>query len=769
MRKSLPLYVMFAMAAAILAGVGWDWYHSRIALQEADRWEKHTYEVLLQGNKLLSALTDVETAQRSFLLTGSEEHLQPFDEALPRVAQALAGLKTLTKDNPHQQQRLASLELLTRARLANLKDTIDLRRTQGLEAAMQAVRSNHGQSLMEEVRRPVGEFQAEEAKLLRERRLAKEASLARTFRLGILGGVLSGVFMLVGFLGFKLQQRAARASEVHYRRLFEAAEEGVLLVDVQTRQIKDANPFITQLLGYSREELLGREFWQIGLPQDAQANQAVWHQLQEQRHVRYENLPLQTKSGEPREVEFVSNVYEEDGHSVIQCHIRDIAERKRLEQERTIVLAREQAARQEAELARTQFRALFESAPGLYLVLLPEDFRIVAVSDAYLHATMTDRSQIMGRTLFEVFPDEPNDPSADGVRNLRASLERVRQDRQADIMAVQRYPIRLPPDRGDGFEERYWSPVNSPIFGAAGELAYIIHRVEDVTEFVHLKQRQGAWEEGENLLQGRVSRMEADIVLRSKELQDLNDRLRRNEAQLQAANQELNEFATIVSHDLKAPLRGVATLAKWLQTDYADKLDQEGRDNLADMVKRVGRMDRMIEGILSYSRLGRTQEKPEPVPLTELVPAVVEDLAPPEHVHVHISPDLPLVHGEPVRLRQLFQNLIGNAIKYGDKPHIEIRVSWVDSGSMWEFTVADNGPGIEERHYDRIFRIFQTLAPKDRSDSTGVGLALVKRIVEGAGGRVWLESRLGQGSAFHFTWPKGSRTAATETAERMAA
>jgi signal transduction histidine kinase len=199
----------------------------------------------------------------------------------------------------------------------------------------------------------------------------------------------------------------------------------------------------------------------------------------------------------------------------------------------------------------------------------------------------------------------------------------------------------------------------------------------------------------------------------------------------------------------------VATLALWLQSDHADKLDADGREKLTEIVERIGRMDRMIDGILHYSRLGRTEQKPESVALSELVPRLVEDLDPPAHVHVHVAADLPVVKGEAVRLRQLFQNLIANAIRYCDKPQIEVRVDWADADPFWELSVRDNGPGIEQRHFERIFKMFQTLSPKDKTDSTGVGLALVKRIVERVGGRVWVESHLGEGSTFHFTWPKG--------------
>src|SRR5258705_12012527 len=136
------------------------------------------------------------------------------------------------------------------------------------------------------------------------------------------------------------------------------------------------------------------------------------------------------------------------------------------------------------------FRQLFESTPGLYLVLSP-DLRIIAVSDAYLRATMTQRQAIMGRGVFEVFPDNPDDPAATGVQNLRASLNRVLTARAADTMAVQQYDIARPASEGGGFEVRFWSPVNSPVLDSSGRLIYIIHRVEDVTAFVRLKQKGG--------------------------------------------------------------------------------------------------------------------------------------------------------------------------------------------------------------------------------------------------------------------------------------
>jgi PAS domain S-box-containing protein len=172
---------------------------------------------------------------------------------------------------------------------------------------------------------------------------------------------------------------------------------------------------------------------------------------------------------------------------------------------------------------KPDFQALFESAPGLYLVLTP-DLNIVAVSEAYLRATMTRREQILGRGIFDVFPDNPDDPTATGVRNLRASLERILHRRASDTMAVQKYDIRRPDSEGGGFEERYWSPVNSPVLGAAGELVYIIHRVEDVTEFVRLKQRGIEQDKLAEELRTRAEHVEAEVFLRAKEVQEAGRR-----------------------------------------------------------------------------------------------------------------------------------------------------------------------------------------------------------------------------------------------------
>ena len=198
--------------------------------------------------------------------------------------------------------------------------------------------------------------------------------------------------------------------------------------------------------------------------------------------------------------------------------------------------------------------------------------------------------------------------------------------------------------------------------------------------------------------------------------------------ELESANEELRNFGYVVSHDLKAPLRAIGSLANWLSADYADKFDDEGKEHMRLLISRVYRMDGLIDGILQYSRVGRVKETIVAVDLDRLVHEVIDLLAPPPSIAVTIESPLPTVMTEPTRIQQVFQNLLSNAIKYMDKPDGRIRIACETEGGQWKFSITDNGPGIDQQHFDKIFQLFQTLAPRDRVESTGVGTALVKKI-----------------------------------------
>lgn len=223
--------------------------------------------------------------------------------------------------------------------------------------------------------------------------------------------------------------------------------------------------------------------------------------------------------------------------------------------------------------------------------------------------------------------------------------------------------------------------------------------------------------------------------------------------QLKRINAELEKFAYVVSHDIKAPLRGIGTVAEWIRTDFGPIVDPDSRENLNLMLERVHRLDRLIDGILQYSRAGRSSETRVLVDTNALVLDVIASLSPPEHISVEVAGELPRVEYNETELRQVFQNLVDNALRHLGKPNGVISVSGRRVGDYIEFSVRDTGVGIPERHFERIFELFQTLKPKDESGTTGAGLAIVKRIVECNGGLIRVTSQLDAGSEFTFSVP----------------
>jgi PAS domain S-box-containing protein len=374
------------------------------------------------------------------------------------------------------------------------------------------------------------------------------------------------------------------------------------------------------------------------------------------------------------------------------------------------------------------FRALFEFSPTPLLVLDPE-LTIVAVSDAYLAATMTEREALVGRHIFDAFPDNPDDPDATGVSNLGASLERVRRGRVADTMAVQRYDI---PHPDGGFETRYWSPLNSPVLDEQGQLQYVIHRVEDVSE-----------------------------------LQEAN-------RQLHAANAAKDEFLSRMSHELRTPLVAVSGFSELLALSDVGEREREWAQLVRSASKHLGRL---IDDVLDISRIavGQLPMTPEPVALGPLLHDVIELLRPLAARHdVVLRPPTSVaghgyVHADSARLKQVMINLIVNAIKYNRRGGSVRIATGPGAGGGFRIGVSDTGRGIDAASLARLFVPFERLdAAASGIDGVGLGLALSRTLIEAMHGSIGVESSPGAGSTFWVELPPGDDAAVLDTPDEAA-
>ena len=237
----------------------------------------------------------------------------------------------------------------------------------------------------------------------------------------------------------------------------------------------------------------------------------------------------------------------------------------------------------------------------------------------------------------------------------------------------------------------------------------------------------------------------------TKEIIEINKQREKLLSELAHQNQELSDYAHMVSHDLKSPLRSIDTLSAWLKEDYENQLDDEGNKTLNLIRNNVEKMDTLIKGILEYSTIGKNRIEIYDVNTNKLIEEILNIINIPDHISVSKN-DLPIVKGDKYRLQQLFQNLIVNAVSYNDKINGIVEIGVEDKGNFWEFYVKDNGKGIKETYFDKIFKTFEKI--ENNMESTGIGLSIVKKIVDLYGGKIWVDSKLNEGTTFYFTLKK---------------
>ncbi|MBC8757006.1 two-component sensor histidine kinase [Kordia sp. YSTF-M3] len=238
----------------------------------------------------------------------------------------------------------------------------------------------------------------------------------------------------------------------------------------------------------------------------------------------------------------------------------------------------------------------------------------------------------------------------------------------------------------------------------------------------------------------------------TKEILQINQQRDKLLTNLERQNQELNNYTHLVSHDLQSPLQSIDALTYWLQSDYEEILDEDGKNTIQLIRGNVEKMDTLVKGILKYSTIGSAEKGFYKVDTHFVVQKVVSTTEIPEHINISIPKKLPVVTGDHFRLEELFRNLINNAIKFNDKPQGEITIGYTDASDFWEFYVKDNGKGIEEKYFEKVFMAFQKL--ENDYKSSGIGLSIVKKIMDLYEGVIWIESKPTEGTTFYFTLKK---------------
>src|SRR5450631_1602949 len=370
---------------------------------------------------------------------------------------------------------------------------------------------------------------------------------------------------------------------------------------------------------------------------------------------------------------------------------------------------------------------------------------------------MTRRAEIVGCGLFEVFPDDPNNPAATGVRNWRASLERVLEHGVADPMAVQKYDIRRPAEEGGGFEERYWSPVNSPVFGPGHAIQYIMHRVEDVTEYVRLRRQEIEQDKVTQELRLRAAGMEAEIFQRGAELQEKN-------RELELASRAKDQFLSHMSHELRTPLHTVLGFSELLAEETAGPLNEKQHRFVKNIHGDSLHLLELINDILDLSKIaaGKLELRREAINVGEAIENAVSSvqaryLAKSITLEAHASAAL-VLEADRIRFKQILYNLLSNAEKFTPEGG-RVQVTAALRDGRVEVSVADSGIGIPKREqaflFDKFYQVGKTA--NGIGEGTGLGLEITKRLVEQHGGRIWMTSEPACGSCFTFTMPLAGR------------
>ena len=690
---SRKVQLAFASAILTLLVVGAISYRGMVLSGESDRSVRHTHEVLENLQDLLISMQSVESGYRGFALTGREKYFESFHADMLRWQQDLTTLRNLSEDNPAQQRQFPALDRLANQKFEFGETVIRLRRTEGLEAAADSIRSGPGQRIMDELQGVVRGLQDEELRLLVVRNTDAKRRLGQTKIVLILGTVL---FLLIAAAagwsvqrddsGRGLTEEALRDSEERYRMLLDGVQDYAIFMLDPRGQVVSWNAGAERIKGYTAEQIIGRNFSCFFPPEDIERGRPEEVLRMTAASGRHEEEGMRVRKDGSRFLARVTLTTLRDANG----NLRGFSE-----------ISRDLS---ESKESGAKYRGLLEAAPDA-MVVVNQGGEIVLLNVQAEKQFGYRRDELVGQKVKNIIPEG-------FAERLIADALRSAEDALAQQIGT---GIELMGRRKDGSE----FPIElmlSPLESAEGIL--VTAAIRDIT-----------------------TRKEDEAHLLQK-VEELN-----------RSNEELGQFAYVASHDLQEPLRMVASYTQLLSRRYKGKLDSDADEFIAFAVDGASRMQRLIQDLLAYSRVGTkgmdlldiSSEAALQQALINLRGAIEESGALVTH------DPLPTVPADEMQLIQLFQNLVGNAIKYQNPGIPRVHISAArNGGKKWIFSVQDNGLGIDPQYFEKIFGVFQRLHKREEFAGTGIGLAICKKIVEGHGGSISVESQLGRGSTFRF-------------------